>query len=318
MEISGLDSDTVEAPEVVDQERLPIDTLAPGTDAHARVLSYLLKRLDLSEEKMSDFYPRWQLNEMKVQAYVDLADYEKIIKQANDKGEAPQVTSIVMPYAFATLATIVTYLIQAFCGRKPLFQVSTYDDKKVEAAQAMETFLQYNAEHVRLTRSLFQFFNDGELYGVQVLRTPWRKDVKKRSIFRSTPKTGWLGIPLGNQMIRTREDKTVFEGTDVICQDPFMFFPDPRVPMSEVSSRGEFVFWRTFEGKHLLKQVDGFKYIDSIGKLTGSRLDKGYGTSNRSLLSNGQAQPGRDTQTQGLDFIQVDQGTIILSQRNWD
>ena len=33
---------------------------------------------------------------------------------------------MVIPYSFATHQTFVTYLTQVFCGRKPMFQISSY------------------------------------------------------------------------------------------------------------------------------------------------------------------------------------------------
>lgn len=295
----------------------PIDMLKPDSELHKTVLNYLLKRLNNSEREMARFYDRWRWNEMRAQAYVTLPDYEKALKAATKKSEPPQVTSLVMPYNFATMSTIVTYLVQAFCGRKPMFQVGTYNEKGMQSAESMELMLQYNAEHVRLIKHLFQYFSDGELYGVQVLRTAWKQQKKRRSVFIEQPQVGFLGIPGGTKMIRTSQDRVVFEGTEVCATDPFMFFPDPRVPMAEVSRRGEYVFWRTFEGKHMLKkeeQEGNFKWIDRIGNVVRTNTNEAYGgNSSRGLLSQGDATPGIFNKLDSTtSYYQIDQGTIDI------
>lgn len=317
-ENKGLGATAGEWPEAImlaDNERI-IDKLAPNTEAHKRVLTYLLKRLNSSEREMGKFYARWRWNEQRAQAYVALPKYEELLKEANATGAPPKITSIIMPYTFATMATIVTYLIQVFAGRKPMFQISTYNSAAVENAQNMETVLQYNCEHVRLIKHLFQFFSDGELYGVQILRTAWKSKKAMRSKFIERPQLGFLSTPDGSKFVRQREEKIVFEGTEVFAQDPFMFFPDPRVPMSEVSRRGEFVFWRTFEGKHTLKkaEADGdLKYIDQVPTMQTKGSDTNGGNSNRSLLSGGDSHPGMYTHLEASsNYYQIDQGTIDI------
>src|SRR3990167_7896475 len=98
-----------------EQQERPITRLRPGTELHTKVLDYLLRRIELSEREMSHFYARWRVQEKKVQAYIDLEDWEKTLKDMNNKGAQPKVISIVVPYSFAVIATIVTYLVHTFC-----------------------------------------------------------------------------------------------------------------------------------------------------------------------------------------------------------
>ena len=102
----------------------PVSRLSPGSALHAKVLSKLVDRLKSSEDKMSQFHARWQANERRFMAYINRTDFDKLLSQTNDKGDAPSVTTINVPYIYATVWTIVTYLVHTFCGQKPLFQVS--------------------------------------------------------------------------------------------------------------------------------------------------------------------------------------------------
>jgi len=317
--LSGLPQD--QWPSITPSERFakPIDRLRPGTELHQKTLDYLLRRLELSEREMSHFYPRWRVMEKKVQSYIDLEDWEKKLKEMNNAGAPPKVISITVPYSFAVIATIVTYLIHTFAGRKPMFQVGSYKKETTQNAHMMELVLQYNADHTRLVRHLFQFLQDGEIYGVGILRNRWKKEKAFRTIWKKQPRFGWLDMFLGNDLVRTREERVVYAGNEVSSIDPFMFFPDPRVPMVEVNRKGEFVFWRDFSGKHTLLAMEAAGELKYVNHAATMPQNKNVGEeSARHLLAGGTAHPGlRPATTSALstDFYQVDQGTVTIIPR---
>lgn len=295
----------------------PILRLKPGSELHSKVLSYLLERITMSEREMEKFYARWQIAEMKAQAYINLENWEQKLKENHqDKGKAPKALSITIPYSFATISTIVTYLIHTFCGRKPIFQVGSYKKETQANAQMMELVNQYNADHTRLVRHLFQFLTDGETYGLGILRTAWKEEKALRTVRKKVPRWGFLNVFLGDEIKKTKEERIVYAGNEVNAQDPFMFFPDPRVPMVEVNRRGEFVFWRNFDGKHTLKKAESkglVKWIDAIPAQTTS--DRSKQDSNRNLLSGGNSHPGlrsNSAEYWGGSSYQIDQGTIEI------
>lgn len=233
----------------------PIALLEPGSDRHNNVLKYLRKRIKHSERKMSQFYDRWTANEYRVQACVDEEEYARIVERLKNKGKVSDKNigeelklTITVPYMFSTLSTVVTYLIHTFAGRKPMFPLASYKTEMQQAVPLMESVLQYNCDHTRLIRQLFSFLWDGNLYGLGVLRTSWQNKQRNRTVWKAGSAPG--------EMFRTKELRTVYEGNDVLAVDPFNFFPDPNVPMCEVNRRGEFVFWRTFEGKHTIKRAE--------------------------------------------------------------
>jgi hypothetical protein len=203
-----------------------------------------------------------------------------------------------------------------------MFQVSSYKSETVEAAQKMEMVLQYQADHTRLIRHLFQLFQDGETYGVGALRTLWRTKHQKRTIWRQQPNFGFFNIQLGGKKVKVRENRTVYEGNEIGAIDPYMFFPDPRVPMAEVNEKGEYVFWRTFQGKHLLKRQElegGLNWVDWAGQLPGPTSGISTGEeSARALISGGRANPGNwnaaesGHRTGGVEYAQVDQGSVDI------
>src|SRR5215469_2485321 len=295
----------------------PIDMLAPQSELHNRVLQYLLRRLNYSERSMTQFYSRWNASERKLQAYINLPDYENQMKQMNKTGAPPAVISITVPYAFATVWTIVTYLIHTFCGQKPMFQVSSYKSEGVIPAQYMETVLQYNADHTKMILRLIQWFLDAETYGFGAIRCLWDEEVGMRTKWIESPLGGLLTPNAPKQKLRQRTKQKIFEGNKCQNIDPFMFFPDPRVPMAELNKRGEFVFWRAFEGKHTLlkEQANGnVKWIDNVPNMPQGVWGEITGKSVRALLSEGQSTPG-DPQLRDIratPYYQIDQCSIEI------
>lgn len=294
----------------------PWEILKPGTPEHDLVLRHLLTRIDESERSMSQFYNRWRVNEKKVQAYLKLPDYEQILKEANDvKSEPAKAVSIVVPYSYAIVATIVTYLLHTFCGRKPMFQASAYKKESIESARMMEQVLQYQADHTRMIKHMARWFFDGEVYGLGVLRTQWLDKKAMRTTWKEMEQRSLWGLLLGKKKLPTRTVRTIYSGNDVVSVDPFMFFPDPRVPMADVNRRGEYVFWRTYQGKHEAKKMEAdgiFRYLDSVT----AKLPQNYGwehVSDRSLRAGGDSQPGVLGATARLEnYYQNDEGTCEI------
>lgn len=308
-----------------EEELEPILLLKPKSERHGKVLSYLKKRIKHSERKMGQFYDRWTANELRVQATVDPDEYDRIIKRLTERGDAgkQQVAgelklTITVPYLFSTLSTIVTYLVHTFAGRKPMFPLSSYNSNLQGAVPIMESVLQYQADHMRFIKELYNFMWDGQIYGVAVMRNDWTVKMRNRTV--------WIS-GVGEGMERTKELRTVYEGNMTKSVDPFNFFPDPNVPMCEVNRRGEYVFWRTFEGKHAIKsaEADGLlHWVDYAGSAP-LRNENHRGDSVRNVRAAGDSlNADNNKEVGGVDQYQVDQGTawiipaeLGLSNRTW-
>lgn len=316
-------------PRAIGADEAPIDYLKPGTPQHDFVRQQLLARLRFSARKMQNFYSRWRMNELTLQAYVSLNDFDQMLKDTNDRrGGSGAPVEINVPFAWATTNTIVTYLLHMFAGRKPIFQVSSYRAEQVDRAKNMEMFLQYNADVIRLVRNIYFFLMDGETYGLAVMRNLWREDKKTRTVWTPpTPELVQLNQAFGReaQPSRQRQSYISFQGNDVANIDPFMFFPDPRCPMSEVNEKGEFVFWRAFEGRHMLKREEAkgnIKWVDEIPRTIARGYETESSSSVRGLRALGLPHPGDPSydsqiETQIQPNVQLDQGTVEIIPKDW-
>ena len=302
-----------------DAEKSPIELLEPGSDRHKRVLAYILNRVNLSESYMKDFKSRWRVSERKYQAYIDLPDWEQLLKDMNDDGKPAVAVNITVPYTFATIMTIVTYMFHTLTGRTPLFQVAASKSESVQPAQKMELALQYQADHTRLIKQLYVFLLSTQIYGVGALKCWWEQTTALRTKITTAPKLSPMGMTGETEQKRERVESVVYEGNCVEAIDPFLFLPDPRVPMTDVNAKGEFAFWIIYEGKHALKIAESkgeLKWVNSIPKKSPYR--KEGVDSNRSLAFGGDSNPGQTTAYsskiagQGEDFIEKITGTIEI------
>jgi len=296
------------------EEMSPIERLN-DPDTHKRVKEYLVARINMSEKEMAKLKPRWRVNEKKYQAYVTLPKYDEILRQMNDTGAPPKVVSIVIPYTYATISTIVTYLIHTYAGRKPMFQVASNKAETAASCRNMELVLQYNADHTRLIKHLFQFLLDGQQYGVSILRCQWTREEKIRTRWKEQAVFG----SAKPQMVKTREKALTYEGNEICSIDPYNFYPDTRVPMADVNRKGEFVFWKDQVGKHKLKEYEREKkvfYIDKIQNLTTDPYGIGALESDRSLRAGGESQPGRNNSDMSGDkiasYVELFQGSVAI------
>lgn len=277
----------------VQPNQRPIDQMKPGTRLHDRMLNYLVTRLQDSERAMSMFHGRWRVNEMRNQAWIDLRSYDKILKAANDSGKPPLAVDIVVPYTFSTLSTISTYLLQVFTAKHPWMQVGTYGTN-VNNAMQMEIILQYQNDHNRIVKWWWNWFNDMGLYGVGILANHWTVETAMRTRRENAPVFDIQTGGFNQESIRQQREQVTYEGNVAFSVDPFMFYPDPRVPMREVAQKGEYVFLKSFEGKHLLKrkEQDGFyEYVDAAPPISQERHTGGLDSA-RDLLTGGHAHAG--------------------------
>lgn len=285
-----------------------LDFIKPKSETHSKLLEKVRAQLSESEGKMAQFYNRWNMRELQYQAYVPVQDWENRYKNAcKDKvlnNVKKQDANIVVPYAFSTIRTIVTYLATVFFARKPIFTVTANDPKYLDAARNMERLLQYNADHAKLTQQGIQFLYNGEIYGLGILKTAFTTE--------SQPRTSWVVDPMTGQPMRFRQNQLVYQGNSVEVIDPFMFFPDPRVPMNQVNRKGEYVYWRSFVGKFSLQKAGStYAYLDEIGNWT----PDSSGGSLANLRANGDS---LDSQYDfkrigdGSPFVQIDEGSVEL------
>jgi hypothetical protein len=299
----------------VGDEVAAIDRLKPNSPLHLSVKEKLLDMIRMSENQMNSFYDRWRANELQYQAYLKTETMDQLKKGVAKTGTPPELVTITVPYTYATVQTVVSYLTHAFCGRFPMFQVATVDAAASGKAQNLEYLLQYNGDRERIITKLVQFFLDGEMYGLQAMRMLWKVEKRQQTTWMDANPAPGLFMQTAQQPVR--KEVVVFEGNELRNLDPFKFFPDPRVPMSEVAEKGEFVFWREFEGRFRLRKAEAAGFVKWVGAIPkGVARPAGDSESQRGRLA-GQRTAGWKVGDFGLEDVQIDQGTVELIPSEW-
>lgn len=303
--------------------QMPIDLLVPGSDHANYVLNYLNDQIRTSEEAMSKFYPRWQIAERKMQAYLSLPNYEQMLRDMNNSSKPPAPAIIMFPYKYAVVSTIVTYGMKVFTANAPYFPLGADSKEQADLVRYAETMLQRHLEATKIVARIWQLLLDGEIYGCGIMRCLWRTKYGNRRIVRPLEAAEKMMLPgdanAQAQLAKDVERRVVWAGNEIMNIDPFMFLPDPNVPMAEVSEKGEYVYWREFVGKHVLMraQAEGLlKYVDQVQESNGIRPDNKWSNlSHRSALSGGESHAGegpRAGRRATANVYQMDQGSVEI------
>jgi hypothetical protein len=297
------------------------EILKPTTDAHVKLLAHLISRIKTSEDHMLSMHARWQANEQQMQAFVMLNDFEEALKKMNEQGKPPSPISITVPFTFATVQTIVTYLFHTFGGRKPIFALGAHSATQADKILGGEQLLQYNCDRTRFIRHLYQFLLDDAIYGFAAMRMLWK--TRTRRVWQTEAldpaaqeiATSLVGVPLEPK--RSQATQVVFEGSDVATIDPWCFFPDPQVPLADLSEKGEFVAWRAFVGKHelLRQELDGKVFhIAHIGE---AAPDSASTNSARTRRTGGNSTAAYTTSQVDQKRHKIDQIAIWISPKKY-
>lgn len=299
-----------------DARKEPIELLAPNTARHDLVLDYLRTRIEGSERRMSTFYERWDEAALAMQTYIPAKDAPEETEdyEDNEKGRTPKPTEIVVPYTLAAVQTITTHLMQTFFGRDPAFQLISKRADSAEAARHMETILQYQMQRARVQWHFRRAIQDGQVYGVGINRVWWEREEKFKTVLKT--QTDQMGNVIGRS--RSRELRLSYEGNRIESVSPFDFLPDPYYPMSEVATEGEFVFARSYVGRHQLKQLEADQvvhYIDYVPETLPAAGVDGLDSqrSNFRFRSHGYSLDDGNVHDDGVtNLYQLDRGTIVI------
>jgi len=253
--------------------------LVPGSRLHQKVLGRLTSRVDLAYRHISKRYDDWDRTDEHVRLFIDLArKARKADRTENpDKHEMPFERAVVIPAALAIMLVRQTQLMAIFGAREPMLQLEGAGPEDVRPAKLMEATLAYDLQQMVGLLQLHALCQDADKYGLGVLYDTWEEE----SGWKIIPPPPLPDIPLLATVLRaigytpksTKEWALLRQYNRWQPVDPFHYWPDPRVPVSEVQE-GEFVGHRVFRGEMHLRersQANGGPYfnLDQLAKIQG-------------------------------------------------
>jgi len=298
-------------PEGIDPDEDIISKLKPGSDKERKVRERLNKMFDFSWNAMSQHHPRWTWQEQKVQAYIKMPDYKQLMDEMNNNnGAAPEPIQVIVPYTYSTIHAAATFIYAVLAGRRPIFPLLATRGTATEKARYMEQAVQASLEATKAYEAIWQFIWDCLNYGFSAVRIGWCEEHGSM-------------ISLANGQ-REKTTGLKYAGNKLLPIDPYQFFPDPRVPMHEVNTKGDFVFWTTSQSKMVLldKEKKGqFKWVEEAAKCV---KEAGLDRAELPAVSNRRARIGMNnvlmvpSGDDVVGFLPIREGTVRLVPKDWD
>lgn len=259
--------------------------LRPGSPDHERLVKEITRRAQESYDVMSRRHSDWNKIDKTLTAYI-YSDDEELEVQEDDERKP---ISVVVPHSYAILETLLTYWTSIFLDL-PYFRYEATSGNPVSAIM-LEKVVEQQCVRNKIGLNLYTMGRDSFAYGFGAVTPTWHQ----RWGYKTERDAAG---------VRTRRKQVLFEGNRVDNIDPYLYLPDPSVPIHE-PQRGEFVGWiertnymsllndESTEGTSLfncqyLKFIDGRSTIVSTDE---SNREYKFGGSGRDTMTEDSTHP---------------------------
>lgn len=249
----------------------------PGSDLHKKIRDEVFKRATESAAVVSTRFTSWNEIDRTLTTYIDLDDDEWKVKTLDSR----KPVSIVFPYSYAILETLMSYLMAAFF-QDPIFMYEGVSPEDIIGAIMLEKTVQLHCNKSKIALNLHTMFRDSLSYGFGCTIPYWRKHSGVRTIKQET---GFISA-ISNIFKRTgyergSEEVVLFEGNALMNVDPYLALPDPNVSIHGVQD-GEFFGWvekTNYLSLLSAEKEDGSDYfnVKYLNEFKGNRATSIYG-----------------------------------------
>ena len=206
--------------------------LRPGSKLHEKIKTEVLKRAHESAGFMSSRFSSWNKIDDTLVSYIDTDAAERDIQE--DDSRKP--VSIVYPYSYAILETLLGYFMAAFC-QEPIFRYEGVSPEDTIGAILLEKVIDLHCNKWKILLNLHTMFRDNFTYGFGVVAPTWKRKYGKKIIRVEESRT------FSNNLLgRKFQESLLFEGNSLTNIDPYLCLPDPNVSISDVQE-GEYFGW---------------------------------------------------------------------------
>ena len=224
--------------------------LRPGSDLHQKIIDKCVTAYALNSARViAERHPTWRAMDDTLQGYIDLSQEEQ-----EAIAEDPRIpVSIVFPYSYAILETLISYMVTAFFP-EPMFRYEGNGPEDTAGAFLLQALINLHCVRNKVALNLHTFFRDINAYGLGVVSPQWQLT---RGMKITKSPTGILdseGIFAEDGEETILEEGVIFEGNILENIDPYRYLPDPNVSVHDVQ-RGAFVGWLSTES-----------YVDLLSK----------------------------------------------------
>lgn len=264
-------------------------TIPFTSETHVKLMREFTTRLQLGRQGITNRSTKWKENEDMLKAYMPTSENDSMRKTARKAG-TPQYTTIEVPYSYAMMLTIHTYLTTIFLSRTPIMQVAGRHGEAQQAEQAIEALLDYQIQVGGAIPVFYIWLLDPLRYGHGVIGQYWDEEMISTTVITEQPKT-FLGMPLPGtkQKVKGTQQIKGYCGGKFYNVRPQDFLADPRVPLMRFQE-GEFVLrFDQLGWNRIVERAAAGLYFNIAeardGALQGSR-DRDLGSSQTLLPAN--------------------------------
>ena len=213
--------------------------LKPGTKLHDKLRDLIYERAQMSATVMTSRHGSWNKMDEVLTSYTDLSEEDLKVRKADPK----KPVTIVFPYTYAIMETIVGYLLSALT-QDPIFRYTGTGPEDTMGAILMTKVIQQQCFKSKVSLALHTFFRDSLAYGFGVTTPTWIKQVAQKQV--NVQSAGFMsemfGKIMGQETLTETVDHTMFEGNGLINVSPYLVLPDTNVPIDRLQD-GEFFSW---------------------------------------------------------------------------
>lgn len=266
--------------------------LTPGSKLHDRIRDEVMDRAFESATVMSTRHDAWNKIDYTLTAYIPTDEKEKEVQEKDSR----KPISIVFPYSYTVLETLLSYYIAAFL-QDPIFRYEGATPKDVVGAILLELVISLQCHKTKVGLNLHTQARDAFSYGFGVATPVWKTMYGKRTV--SQLSGGLFGFGQKEEFV-TLDNQLLFEGNALENIDPYTYLPDVSVPIHE-PQKGEYVGWvnktnymsllseernnpEMFNVKYL-KALEGRRTSAVIGDVSGRNIKSGISSEDNRFIT---------------------------------
>ena len=284
--------------------------LSPSSQLHAKILEKLIRMADESYSVMSKRHGTWNEIDKTLKVYIPLSEVEARIKAADYR----KPTSIVVPYSYATLETILAYMMRAFLSGD-VFQYEGNGPEDTVPAKLLELVVNQQVRRYKSILDIYASLRDCFSYGVGATTLNWDQKWGKKPVVTDVPQYNSFGMQLPSISQKENIKALLFEGNTCINIDPYRLLPDPNTSIHNLQAM-EHIGWIDFISMNRLLASDAtgerfnIKYIKDLRSQ--SRASKYFVDSSKRILT----KEDRDTPTSSNYITVIPQYAEIIP-KDW-
>lgn len=312
----------------------PIEKLLdPQGELHGKLLGQIMSRVNASARYMTGRKDDWNRVDERLRLFASLSRKARYADKSQDttKKEMPFPRAIVMPMSLAIAQVRQAQFLSLFLSKNPMLEIDGRSPDDVAQAKLMEAMIAYDADQMGMPLVFNGLLADADKYGLGVVYDVWeveRGTKRKPPMIEAIPGPfQGIAAKLFPKLLEPQVDRNVPVREYNLWRnvDPYMYYPDPRVPISRLQE-SEFQGHLSFAGRmHLLSRATKYggpyfnlDWLAKSGESGGGDAARVFSRSEVRDRLTGDSFSIRDSGTQReSSFFAIDNQQIKIIPREW-